>query len=58
MREETQMELEEFLEHVNAGKPIKAASEYMLFCAETTQESMKIMTKIPREETISFPLRW
>ena len=37
------MELQEFLEYVNAGKPIKAASKYMMFCAKTTQESMKIM---------------
>lgn len=40
------MDLERFLEHVNAGKPIKVASEYMLFCAETTQESMKIMMEL------------
>lgn len=37
------MDLKEFLEYVNAGKPIKAASRYMMFCAKTTQESMKIM---------------
>ena len=37
------MDLQEFLEYVNAGKPIKATSRYMMFCAKTTQESMKIM---------------
>ena len=37
------MDLQEFLEPVNAGKPIKEASKYMMFCAKTTQESMKIM---------------
>ena len=36
------MELKEYLDHVNAGKPILGLSEYMLFSGMMTQEALKI----------------
>lgn len=36
------MELQEFLNHVNAGKTIEAVSEYMMFSGMMSQEALKI----------------
>ena len=36
------MSLNEFLDYVKTGAPIKAGSEYMMFCGMMTQEALKI----------------
>ena len=36
------MELQDFLDHVNAGRTIEAASEYMMFSGMMSQEALKL----------------
>lgn len=40
------MELQRYLDHVNAGKPILGLSEYMLFSGMMTQEALKITMEV------------
>lgn len=40
------MELKDYLEHLNAGKPVKANSEMLQFMTELSNEAMQITTRL------------
>ena len=40
------MNLEQFLEHLNSGKPVKGGSEAHLFMHGVSQEALKITAEI------------